>query len=172
MSLQTYATVQDWMVNIQRRAEEQRLRRQAPPPPPAAPRRPRPISSAPSAPSRRLFLLELECCGDAPTAAAKSGCTLSDVRSWRADPMFARDFVLAAAGYLRMLEQMLAEQAAGPNPWRSAAARRVLASKASFAGADGRLDGIAWRNALRCCAVDLGLDVYDWQPSNPVEACA
>jgi hypothetical protein len=164
MSLQTYATVQDWMLTIQRRAERQQAA--------ARPRRPRPISSAPSAPSRRLFLLELECCGDVPTAAARSGCTPADVRAWRADPMFARDFAFAAAGYLRMLEQMLAEQAAGPNARRSAAARRVLASKATFAGADGRLDGIAWRDALRRCAADLGLEVHDWQPADPVAACA
>ena len=118
-------------------------------------------------PSKRLFLVELECCGDMLAAAGKAGCTLADVRAWRADPKFDRDLFYAAAGYLRTLERMLAEAAAALPEDRAADVRALLDAKSAFIGADGRLDAAAWRNALRDSAAQLRLDPSSWEPREP-----
>src|SRR5579885_3175254 len=61
------------------------------------PQRQAQTQARPSATASRLFLLEFESCGELGPACEASGCTLYDVRHWRStDPMFARDFVLAA----------------------------------------------------------------------------
>jgi hypothetical protein len=121
---------------------------------------------------KRRFLLEFEWYGDIPTAARKAQCTPAEVRLWRADPMFDRDFVLAAFGYIKTLERMLAE-AAETRPERDAAhIRHLLATKPRYLGDDGRIDAVAWRNALRACAAALELDLSTWEPCQPAQACA
>jgi hypothetical protein len=86
--------------------------------------------------------------------------------------MFDRDFAFAAAGHLRSLERMLTEATLAQDGREAAQARQLLDSKPRFFGNDGRLDALAWRNALRRCATDLALDVYGWEPREPVEASA
>lgn len=119
-------------------------------------------------PSKRLFLLELECLGAMPAAAQKSGCTLAEVRTWRAaDPKFDRDVLFAAARYLRTLENMLAEAAATLSERRATDVWALLDAKPGFRGADGRLDAAAWRDALRRSAAELNLDLSSWEPRDP-----
>jgi len=119
-------------------------------------------------PSKRLFLLELECLGAIPAAAQEAGCTVADVRAWRAaDPKFDRDVVFAAAAYLRTLERMLAEAVATLPESRAREARALLDAKPAFRGPDGRLDAVAWRNALRQRAAELRLDPTRWEPRAP-----
>jgi hypothetical protein len=166
--------LQEWLLSAQREYRQGAVRRGhgLPARPVRRSWRATRTERATPAPSKRLFLVELECCGDVPTAAERSGCTAADVRHWRLDPMFDRDFTFAAAGHLRILEQMLTEATATRGAGEAGEARKLLDSKTQFLGTDGRLDAIAWRNALRRCAADLALDIYKWEPREPAEASA
>jgi hypothetical protein len=121
--------------------------------------------------SRSLFLLELEINGQAPAAARAAGCTLDEVRAWRADPMFDRDYVLALAAHVRAVERLVQEVAKHhPAPAIRDAAGRLLARRIRYLGADGRLDARAWRDVLSAFAASLGVSVDDWdEPESAVE---
>ena len=109
----------------------------------------RPSATASSQSARRLFLLEFESCGELGPACEASGCTLYDVRHWRStDPMFARDFVLAAVSHVNKLKRTIEGMAGGEGPLAQRA-RELLAGEMRYIASDGRLDLRAWRDALK-----------------------
>ena len=126
------------------------------------------VVTRPHAP-RRLFLAELEVVGSVEAACQAAGCTKADVRRWRAaDPMFARDFVLAIMAHVRVLKHMIREVVETEGGAGAEAAERLLASEAEYFDGEGRLDVYRWCAALRALVLQLGLDFERWEPQAPV----
>lgn len=126
------------------------------------------VVTRPHAP-RRLFLAELEVVGSVQAACEAASCTKADVRRWRAaDPMFARDFVLAILAHIRVLKHMLRDVTEGQGGAAAAMAQRLLDSEFEYLGGDGRLDVYRWCAALRALVLQLGLDFERWEPLAPV----
>ena len=143
---------------------------------PKAPARRRPTSgeqpARPIGGSRTHFLAELEITGDNAAAARASGCSLGEVRAWRAaDPMFERDYALALAAHLRALKRMVSEMGQlHESPQVRQAAQHLLSTEARYVGTDGRLDARAWRDALASFAHSLGIDLSWWEPADAAAA--
>ena len=120
---------------------------------------------------RRLFLAELEVAGSVEAACQVAGCTKADVRRWRAaDPMFARDFVLAIVAHVRVLKQMIREVIEGQGGAAGVMAQRLLDSEPDYVDGEGRLDVYRWCAALRSLVNQLGLDFERWEPQAPAIA--
>jgi hypothetical protein len=124
---------------------------------------PSPSSSRQAA--KRLFLAEFEVCGDLRLASELADCTPADVRAWRQDPMFDRDFTLTAVSHMRALKRMVGEIAETVRGPHAQEAERLLASESSYMDAEGRLDVYGWCRDLRRFAAKLGYDLASWEPS-------
>ena len=120
--------------------------------------------------SQRRFLLEFELVGDIGAASEAAECTVYEVRHWRAtDPMFERDFALAAQAHVRQLGRIVADGAGNAARPESVGARHLLASQGEYVGMDGRLDVRRWRDVLLAFLLEIGIDPTDWEP--PDTAC-
>ena len=113
-----------------------------------------------------FFLSELELRGDVGAAARVAGCSPTAVREWRRnDPKFARDYLMAIAAHLKNLRDMINEVAVlHPSTEIRRQARDLLQSERHYIGEDGRLDGRAWRDALREFGRSIRLDLARWEP--------
>jgi hypothetical protein len=122
--------------------------------------------------SRTLFLAELEITGDTAAAARIAGCSMDEVRAWRAaDPMFDRDYALALTSHLRALKRMVGEIGQRhESPQVRQAAQHLLGTEPRYIGVDGRLDARAWRDALASFAHSLGIDLSWWEPASEDDA--
>ncbi len=149
-----------WLLENRERKRSQSAKRTV------AARRPGSAEPARQNPSKRAFLLEFECLGDLRAACQVAACTVYDLRHWRTtDPMFRRDFALAALAHVRDLKRMVQEVADGGSEEHAEQARALLRREHEFVGQDERLDLRAWRDTLKSFLEAAGIDPTVWEPS-------
>lgn len=122
-------------------------------------------SVAPRRAPKKFFLAELEVTGDVAAACTTAGCSLLEVRQWRQDPMFERDFTLALIAHVENLKRLVAEIARSrSDPESARSAQRLLLAQSEYVDGDGRLNVRPWRDALLAFVSARGLDAGTWEP--------